>query len=196
MIRKNVRRFSEKIMRKEGTEAMTTSPHIIALQALRRRPLTAASSFASIGRRAGRIFVADICQGIRTLPISGRQSVLCASYDDIAVRFLRRRAGDAVQVFLLESRKLRVINAPCRLTAMMDEAAGTLAMPEGKGASHEQKCTLCNHLPDRDGLRRRRSHALGHRRNQQRTSGAPGLRHSAKRIYATHCEPRSCGTLA
>ncbi|KRR07262.1 hypothetical protein CQ12_00235 [Bradyrhizobium jicamae] len=47
----------------------------------------------------------------RTLPISGRQSVLCASYDDIAVRFLRGRAGDAVQVVLLASQKLRVINA-------------------------------------------------------------------------------------
>jgi hypothetical protein len=44
------------------------SPHTIALQALRRGPLTAAGSFASIGRRAGRIFVADICHGIEDPP--------------------------------------------------------------------------------------------------------------------------------
>jgi len=147
------------------------------------------------------IFVAElqaIYQGIEDPDWS---AVLSALYNDLAIRFLGGRAGDAVQVVLPGSRKLRVVNAACRLIAMMDEAAGTLAQAhwqcqEGKGASHEQKCTLCNHLPDRDGLRRHRSHALGHGRNQQRTSGAPGLRHAAKCIYATQCEPHSCGTLA
>jgi hypothetical protein len=47
---------------------MMISPHIIALQVLRCRPLTAASSFVPIGPRAGRSFVADTCQGIEDLP--------------------------------------------------------------------------------------------------------------------------------
>jgi hypothetical protein len=83
------------------------------------------------------IFVAElqaIYQGIEDPDWS---TVLSALYNDLAIRFLRGRAGDAVQVVLPGSRKLRVVNAACRLIAMMDEAAGTLAqahwqMPGGQ----------------------------------------------------------------